>query len=175
MACGLDAGPFGLGPACPVRRNPRWGCWRITPPTQGSARRATPGSVAQSLWDRGMRGTRHGAGGIPSRGTPLESQPDPGSQPKVGAPTFALGGGRLDPSYPGLVIKHSSITGILRACLKNTPGRLAAGPAGWLRCASVTDFSRICSLVAPRHPASRARNPPVGLFLRQALRNLHSD
>ena len=60
----------------------------------------------------------------------------------------------------------------LRACLKNTPGRLAAGLAGWLRCASVTDFLRICSLVAPRPPASRARNPPVGLFFKQALKTL---
>jgi len=67
----------------------------------------------------------------------------------------------------------------LRACLRNAPGRMAAGPAGWLpppprvrrtgRCASVTDSSRIRSLVGPRHPASRARNPPVGLLFKQAL------
>ena len=40
----------------------------------------------------------------------------------------------------------------LRACFKNISGRLAAGRGGWLRCASVADFSRICALVAPRHP-----------------------
>jgi thiol:disulfide interchange protein DsbD len=57
----------------------------------------------------------------------------------------------------------------LRAYLKNIPGGLAAGQAGWHRCSSVTYFSRIGSFVAPCHPASRARNPITGLFFRHAL------
>jgi hypothetical protein len=59
----------------------------------------------------------------------------------------------------------------IRACLKNIPGDLAAGQADWLCCSPVTDFSRICSLVAPSHPACRARNFATGLFFIQALRN----
>src|SRR3954470_2869884 len=57
----------------------------------------------------------------------------------------------------------------LRACFKNIPVGLAAGRGGWLRCSSVTDFSRICSLLAPRHPPHRARNPFPSLFLKHAL------
>jgi thiol:disulfide interchange protein DsbD len=57
----------------------------------------------------------------------------------------------------------------LRAYLKKIPGGLAAGQAGWHRCSSFTYFSRICSFVAPCHPASRARNPITGLFFRHAL------
>ncbi len=82
----------------------------------------------------------------------------------------------------------------LRACFENIPGGLAGseqiigmhctavlGRGGWLRCSSVTDFSRICSLVGseqimgcplcglPRHPPRRARNPFPGLFSKHAL------
>jgi prepilin-type N-terminal cleavage/methylation domain-containing protein/prepilin-type processing-associated H-X9-DG protein len=57
-----------------------------------------------------------------------------------------------------------------RACLKNIPGGLAAGQADWSRCSSITNFFRICSLIAPRHPARRARNPIAGLFFRNVLR-----
>ncbi len=59
---------------------------------------------------------------------------------------------------------------LFRACLNNIPGGLAAGQAAWRHCSSVTDFSRTCSLVAPRHPACRARNPIAGLFFRHALK-----
>ena len=59
---------------------------------------------------------------------------------------------------------------ILRACFENISGGLAAGRGGWLRCASVADFSRICALVAPRHPPRRARNPGSGLFSKNALK-----
>ena len=38
-------------------------------------------------------------------------------------------------------------------------GGLAGGRGGWLRCASVADFSRISALVAPGHPPRRALNP----------------
>src|SRR5580765_4839145 len=58
----------------------------------------------------------------------------------------------------------------IRACFKNIPVGLAAGRGGWLRCSSVTDFSRICSLLAPRHPPRRARNPFPSLFLKHALK-----
>ncbi len=57
----------------------------------------------------------------------------------------------------------------LRACLKNLPGGLVAGRAVWRRCSPVTDFSRICFLVTPRHPVRRARNPVADLFFRHAL------
>src|SRR5580765_4884937 len=63
----------------------------------------------------------------------------------------------------------------LRACLKNIPVGLAAGRGGWLRCSSVTDFSRICSLLAPRHPPRRARYPFPSLFLKHALRNFFAS
>src|SRR5580765_547741 len=57
----------------------------------------------------------------------------------------------------------------LRACLKNIPVGLAAGRGGWVCWSSVTDFSRICSLLAPRHPPRRARNPFPSLFSKHAL------
>ena len=46
---------------------------------------------------------------------------------------------------------------------------VAAGRAVWLRCVSVTDFCRICSLDAPRHPGRHARNPRSGLLPKRAL------
>jgi hypothetical protein len=39
------------------------------------------------------------------------------------------------------------------------------------RCASVTDFRRICALGAPRHPPRRARNPVPIYFQNTLLRN----
>jgi hypothetical protein len=56
-----------------------------------------------------------------------------------------------------------------RACFENISGGLAAGRGGWLRCASVADFSRISALVAPRQPPRRARNPGSELFSKHAL------
>jgi len=56
----------------------------------------------------------------------------------------------------------------LRACFENTSGGLAAGRGGWLRCSSVTDFSRICALVTPRHPPRRARNP-IPIYFQNTL------
>jgi len=68
----------------------------------------------------------------------------------------------------------------LRACFENTSGGLAAGRGGWLRCSSVTDFSRICALVKseqiraarlrglPRHPPRRARNP-IPIYFQNTL------
>jgi hypothetical protein len=68
-------------------------------------------------------------------------------------------------AFPDPISKHAlSLFALywpkcLRACFENISGGLAAGLGGWLRCASVADFSRICALVAPRHPPRRARNP----------------
>jgi len=59
----------------------------------------------------------------------------------------------------------------LRACFRNISVGLAAGRGGWRRCSSVADFSRICALVAPRHPPRRARNPSPDLFSKHALRD----
>ncbi len=47
--------------------------------------------------------------------------------------------------------------------------RVFAEKALWLRCSSVTDRWRVCSLVAPRHRAFSAKTGPH-LFFRQSLR-----
>src|SRR5258707_9099409 len=47
----------------------------------------------------------------------------------------------------------------LRACFENIPVGLAAERGGWLRCSPVTDCSRICALVAPRHPPAALAIP----------------
>ena len=52
--------------------------------------------------------------------------------------------------------------------------RVFAEKAGWLRCSSVTDRWRVCSLVAPRHPAFSAKTGPLRIF-RQALRRCHKS
>src|SRR5271165_4154354 len=51
------------------------------------------------------------------------------------------------------------------------PGRSCggAGRGGWRRCSSVTDFWRICTLVAPCQPPRQTRNPLPDLFSKQAL------
>ncbi len=48
--------------------------------------------------------------------------------------------------------------------------RVFAEKALWLRCSSVTDRWRVCSLVAPRHRAFSAKTGPPTLFFRQSLR-----
>jgi beta-xylosidase len=57
----------------------------------------------------------------------------------------------------------------LRACFENSPGGLAPGRGGWLRCSSVEDPRGIFSFVAPRHPPRRGRNLGSGLFSKHAL------
>src|SRR6266571_8942922 len=46
--------------------------------------------------------------------------------------------------------------------------RVFAEKAAWLRCSSVTDRWRVCSLVAPRHPAFCPKTGPLRI-LKQAL------
>ena len=47
--------------------------------------------------------------------------------------------------------------------------RVFGQKAAWLRCSSVTDPWRVCSLVAPRHPAFCPKTGPLRI-LKQALR-----
>src|SRR5713101_9721774 len=47
--------------------------------------------------------------------------------------------------------------------------RVFGQKAAWLRCSSVTDRWRVCSLVAPRHPAFCPKTGPLRI-LKQALR-----
>src|SRR5258708_28011409 len=47
--------------------------------------------------------------------------------------------------------------------------RVFGQKAVWLRCSSVTDPSRVCSLVAPRHPAFCPKTGPLRI-LKRALR-----
>src|ERR1051326_4019474 len=54
---------------------------------------------------------------------------------------------------------------------KNISRHLAAGRGGWLRYSSVTDFLRICTLVVPRHPSRRARNPAPTYFQNRLSRH----
>jgi hypothetical protein len=68
-------------------------------------------------------------------------------------------------------LKEVGQSSALRACFENISGGLAAGRGGWLRCSSVADFSRICALVAPRHPPRRAHNPNSELFSKHALKS----
>ena len=42
--------------------------------------------------------------------------------------------------------------------------RVSKQRAAWLRCASVTDRWRVCSLVAPRHAALCSKTGPHGIF-----------
>jgi hypothetical protein len=76
----------------------------------------------------------------------------------------------VNPSFSLDMAAEARYCGRCRACFENISGGLAAGRGGWLRCSTVADFSRICALVAPRHPPRRARNPSPNLFSKHALK-----
>src|SRR5439155_3931798 len=79
-------------------------------------------------------------------------------------------GGESGASPQRAVTGEPTPAGVKRAAAR----RVFVEKAAWLRCSSVTDRWRVCSLVAPRHAAFSAKTGPHGI-LKHALRARAQD